>query len=341
MRIEENVVLAPYTTFKIGGPADFFCTVTTKKDLEKAIVFSKEKKIPYHILGGGSNMLIADSGFRGLVIKFVLRGFIWKELNSKSVLVTVASGENWDAFVAEAVSRGVYGVENLSGIPGSVGGTPIQNVGAYGAEVADVIESVTAYNTETLVFQNFSNKECGFGYRDSYFKTAEGKRYIVIDVTFLLEKEGKFNLSYKDLTKYFTDRGVAPTLASVRAAVLEIRGKKFPDLQKFGTAGSFFKNPIVHKRDAERLKKQFTDMPMFSVSENKIKIPAAWLIEHIGGFKGIESNSVGSFENQALVIVNYDKARALDVLEFAHSITEDIFLKTGIRLEREVQLLGF
>ncbi len=341
MRIEENVALAPYTTFKIGGLADYFCIVETKKDLEEALAFRKKKSLALYVIGGGSNILVADVGFRGLVIKLSLRGWIWRDIEHDSIEAVVASGENWDAFVAEAVSRGVYGVENLSGIPGSVGGTPIQNVGAYGMEVADVIVSVTACNIDTVIWHRFTNKECKFGYRDSFFKTPKGKKYIVTEVTFRLEKHGKLTTSYKDLAKYFSERGEAQTLASVRKAVLEIRGKKFPDLQKYGTAGSFFKNPMVEKRIVEKLKKQYPDMPSYDAPKNKIKIPAAWLIEHVGSFKGIKSGDVGSFQNQALVVVNYGAATAADVVQFGNKIIEDIFKKTGIHLEREVQCVGF
>lgn len=340
MRIQENVALAPYTTFKIGGSADYFCNVETKKDLEEALAYRKKKSLAFYVIGGGSNILVGDVGFRGLVIRLALRGWVWRDIDHAAIEVVVAAGENWDAFVAEAVARGVYGVENLSGIPGSVGGTPIQNVGAYGMEVAEVIVSVTACNIDTLTWHTFTNKDCTFGYRDSFFKTPKGKKYIVTDVTFRLHKKGKLDVSYKDLTNFFAESGEIQTLASVRRAVLEIRGRKFPDLKKFGTAGSFFKNPILGKRETKRLKKQYPDMPSYDAPKDKIKIPAAWLIEHVGGFKGMRSGNVGSFQNQALVIVNYGAATAVEILQFGDKIIADIFKKTAVRLEREVQRVG-
>lgn len=340
MRIEENVALAPYTTFKIGGSADYFCRVGTKKDVEDAFAFCREKSIPLYILGGGSNLLISDGGFRGLVMKLELLGRIWRDTDINFVEVTVAAGENWDTFVEESVLCGVYGLENLSGIPGSVGGTPIQNVGAYGAEVADVIVGVTACNVQTGTWHRFTAEECKFGYRDSYFKTAVGRNYIVSEVTFRLQKHGKLNTWYKDLANYFTEHKETPTLASVRAAVLEIRGRKFPDLKIYGTAGSFFKNPIVSVSTVARIRKLFPTMPSFSAARNKEKIPAAWLIEHVGGFKGSKLRDVGSFQNQALVVVNYGDATSKDVMEFSNGIIDDIHKKIGIRLEREVQLVG-
>ena len=340
MRIEEHVALAPYTTFKIGGSADYFCNVRTKRDLEDALAFCRKKSIPFYIVGGGSNLLISDSGFRGLVIKIELRGRLSRDIDTNFVEVSVAAGENWDTFVEEAVLRGVCGIENLSGIPGSVGGTPIQNVGAYGAEVADVIVSVTACNAETGTWHRFTADECKFDYRTSYFKTLVGRKYIISEVTFRLQKQGRLNTSYKDLTNYFIEHKELPTLLSVRRAVLEIRSRKFPDLQTYGTAGSFFKNPIVSASVAARVCKLFPNIPLFPVSKNKTKIPAAWLIEHVGGFKGSTSRNVGSFQNQALVVVNYGDAKADDVMEFGNNIINDIYAKTGIQLEREVQLVG-
>ncbi len=340
MRIEKNVALAPYTTFKIGGPADYFCCVKTKKDLEKVLSFCLKKKLSLCIFGGGSNILVSDSGFRGLVVQLDFRGRMWRDREGGVVEVTVAAGEPWDTLVEEAVQRNVYGIENLSGIPGSVGGTPIQNVGAYGMEVGEVIVRVGACNRETLAWREFSAKECKFGYRDSFFKTDAGRMYIVTDVTFRLEKKGKLNIVYKDVANYFKEKKETPTLASVRKAILEIRSRKFPDLAAHGTAGSFFKNPIVSKSSASRVRKIFSDIPQFDAPYGKVKLPAAWLIEHVGGWKGIKLEDVGSFQNQALVIVNYGKASAQNVKKFGDTIIEDIFSKCGIRLEREVQLVG-
>lgn len=340
MDIREHILLAPFTTFKVGGYADYFCSVATSDDLRQAVLFARERSLPLAILGGGSNMLVGDRGVRGLTVKICLMGMSFTPVSEHIVEAVAGAGEAWDAFVMNTISRGLWGLENLSGIPGLVGATPIQNVGAYGVEIADTLVRVEAFDPDTLAVRTFSKEECRFGYRDSFFKTPEGSRFIITKVTFALTADGEPNLSYKDVARRFAETSAKKTPASLRQAILSIRAAKFPDLSRFGTAGSFFKNPILSAPMFALLKQRFPDVPGFSEAGGGVKVPAAWLIEHAGGFKGVREGSVGSFENQALVIVNYGGACAVDILRFADIIANTVREKTGITLEREVRIVG-
>jgi UDP-N-acetylmuramate dehydrogenase len=339
MIVEEHILLAPYTTLKVGGHADYFCSVETIEDLFEALNFAKERRIPWSILGGGSNLLVDDDGFPGLVIHIAIRGMCFDVERNGTILATAGAGDPWDDFVERCVTEGFFGVENLSGIPGSVGATPIQNVGAYGVEVQSVIENVTALDARTLTMRTFRNDECNFGYRNSLFKTKEGECYIILNVAYRLSTSGTLNISYKDLTRYFASVAGSPTLAKVREAVLSIRNRKFPDLARHGTAGSFFKNPIVKKHFYRSLQEKFPGIIGYAVNASDVKVSAAWLIDHIGGFRGVRRGAVGSFENQALVLVTYGTATAKEVELFAHTITKKIKDTTNIILEREVRTM--
>ncbi len=202
MTIQENILLKEHTTFKIGGPAQYFVEIFTIDELQKAVSIAKEKSLPIFILGGGSNILVADSGFQGLVIKICIKGKEMRELSNEKVEVIVGAGEDWDSFVGYTVEHNLFGLENLSYIPGSVGATPVQNIGAYGTEVKDTISWVEVFNTEKNSIEKFSNKECLFDYRDSYFKKTEGKKYIIIRVAFLLSRHGTLSIDYKDVRDY-------------------------------------------------------------------------------------------------------------------------------------------
>jgi UDP-N-acetylmuramate dehydrogenase len=360
MKILQDIRLAPYTTFKVGGNADFFCCVENINDLIIAIDFAHDKKLPILVLGGGSNVLISDNGFRGLVVK---TGFLWCEFlnnksglsqNSKSVsesnkleaedalgetmLVRAGAGVNWDDLVLSCIERGLYGLENLSGIPGSVGACPIQNIGAYGAEVSEFIERVEVFDMQKREEVNFTNSECGFGYRDSIFKTTKGRNLLITSVVFKLKKRGKFNLLYKDLDQYFSGYTSLITLDAVRDAVLRIRARKFPDLNQCGTAGSFFKNPIISTEQFESLKNKIPNIAGY-VTENGVKLSSAWLIDVVGGWRGVCDGAVCSYINQALVIVNKGGARAEQIMRFTEKIWNDIKNKTGIVLEHEVNII--
>jgi UDP-N-acetylmuramate dehydrogenase len=355
LSISENISLRDMTTFKVGGPARYFCEITTEDELCEAIDFAKKVKnptggpgVPFFILGGGSNILIADEGFPGLVIKMAI-GTIFFEKTECGVEVSVGAGQNWDAFVAKCVTAELYGLENLSGIPGTVGAAPVQNIGAYGVEVKDVIQSVRVFDTQKNAFADLSATDCHFEYRDSIFKKQAG-RYIVTSVVFFLKKEGSANLAYKDLQDFFAKSGKiatgdgVPSLSEIRNAVLTIRGRKLPDVSApdaVGTAGSFFKNPVISANRYAELKKSWPDMPSYpAVTADSVKIPLAWILDNVCGYKGATKGNVGIYKNQALVIVNNGNATAAEIKNFANEITAAVKEKTGIMIEPEVQYIS-
>lgn len=340
MTIEENKSLKEYTTFRIGGSARFFCIVKSEKDLEEAVFFAKERKVPFFILGGGSNILISDEGFSGLVIKMEMKGLDFLPDENGNMKVTVKAGEDWDEFVEECVKRGLYGVENLSYIPGTVGATPVQNIGAYGSEVKDTIDFVRVFDTKEGKYRDMPNVDCHFSYRNSIFKK-EKRRFIITAVVFVLKKDGSTNISYKDLKEYFAKKGIAnPNLSEVRDAVIEIRKNKLPDIKEFGTAGSFFKNPFVCLEHAHALKAEYPDMPVYPVNDEVVKVSLGWVLDHICKYKGVAKGDVGTYKNQALVIVNNGNATACDIRDFADGVSKVVKEKTGIEIEPEVEYVG-
>ena len=333
----ENVPLAPHTTFRIGGPARYFFTVTTKVELEHALAFARERHLPHFVLGGGSNLLVSDAGFPGVVIKMALRGIAFAA-RGDDVRVTAAAGESWDGLVAQTVSRGAWGLENLSLIPGTVGAAPVQNIGAYGTEVKDCLESVRILEADTGTERLLSNAECRFSYRDSAFKGAALKHAIILEVTFKLSARPRPNLSYKDLQQHF-GAGVTPSQAAIRAAVSAIRTAKFPDLTKVGTAGSFWKNPVLPAGDFAGLARAFPGIPAFPAPNGGTKVPLAWLLDKACGLRGHRLGAVGLFEKQPLILVAYDGATAAEVRPFEAGIRELVKAKTGVTIEPEVGFL--
>jgi UDP-N-acetylmuramate dehydrogenase len=343
MTIQENISLAPYTTFKIGGPARFFCSVKDADELKQAVLFAKEKDVPFFVLGGGSNVLISDSGFHGLVIKMEIMG---KEI--KKHVITVGSGEMWDSFVEWTIDQGFNGLENLSAIPGTVGAAPVQNIGAYGAEASQFIVHVHAFDTQTMKKVELSGRDCHFGYRNSLFKHEKG-RYIITYVDFALKRDGAVNLEYKDVKEYFNkvqataDKLQEITPAQVREAVINIRWNKLPDWNKWGTAGSFFKNPVITEEKYDELKKMYSTMPGFPELDSQgkpngnVKVPLGWILENVCKAKGLIRGDVGTYEKQALVIVTKPGATAKEVVDFTHELMDQVKEKTGITVEAEVE----
>lgn len=337
MTIEENVSLKEFAAFRIGGPARFFCRAKSAADLSEAVAFAAHKSIPFFILGGGSNLLISDAGFSGLVIKMEISGMHFRENSDGSWQAEVGAGENWDAFVAESVRRGLSGVENLSLIPGTVGAAPVQNIGAYGVEAKDSIISVEVFDPKTGKADILANTDCAFGYRDSIFKHEEGKHFIITRVTFRLRKDVPLKTDYKDVAAYFAEKTIsAPTLRELRDAIVAIRTKKLPDISQLGTAGSFFKNPVISEQKFAELREKYPELPSFPAEAGSVKVPAAWLLDKVCGFKGIREGDAGVFENQALVLVNYGNASAAEIDALAKRMEKAVEEKTGIRLEREV-----
>jgi UDP-N-acetylmuramate dehydrogenase len=257
-----------------------------------------------------------------------------------SVLAVVGAGVNWDAFVGDTVMRGLGGLENLSLIPGTVGAAPVQNIGAYGSEVKESIEWVETLDSKHGTIRIFQKDECAFEYRDSFFKKGKGKNFIITRVAFKLNTKPVLNVQYKELAQRFAAHTQPPTLAEVRNAVIEIRKQKLPDVRDVGTAGSFFKNPIITREMYATLHTLYPEMPCFEIDAHFVKIPAAWILDNVCGFKGHQEGSVGVYKNQALVLVNNGNAHAHDIAALAQKMQSCVFEKTHISLEREVQYIA-
>lgn len=330
--------LAAHTTFKIGGPAEWFVVVHTEEELRAAVTEAHSRGLEIVVLGGGSNMLVADDGLRGLVIKNEITG-ISAEEKGGHMLVTAGAGVVFDELVAYTVDHGYWGLENLSHIPGSVGATPVQNVGAYGVEVGMIIESVRAYDMRNDTFVVLSAKDCSFGYRDSIFKHAVGKDFVVVSVTFVLSTVPDPQLGYKDLAARFGE-GSSQTQQEIREAVIEIRGAKFPDWHTVGTAGSFFKNPVITAKEYERIHTEYPALPGFPQEDGRVKVPLGWILDKVCGVRGMREGSVGTYAGQALVIVNEGGASAADISAFATKIADIVRERTGVAIEWEVTKVG-
>jgi UDP-N-acetylmuramate dehydrogenase len=335
----ENISLALHTTFGIGGPARYFTEATNVAELREACDFARSRKVPLFVLGGGSNILVSDAGFPGLVIKNEIRG-LTETIKGDSITIKVGAGESWDKFVGHCVEKGYWGPENLSLIPGSVGAAPVQNIGAYGREVKDIIESVSVFNSVTGEEERFSNEQCAFTYRDSVFKRETAKNLIITSVTFKVSLSSKPNISYKDLTEYFTlRRNVNPSIAEIRRAVIDIRTQKFPSLSVVGTAGSFWKNPIISAESFNKLKAIYPELPAHGTLAGTVKISLAWVLDNICKVKGYSKGTVRLFARQPLVLVAEKGSKASDVLAFAKEIEVLVKDKTGIDIEKEVCVL--
>jgi UDP-N-acetylmuramate dehydrogenase len=345
MHIQENIPLKNLTTFRIGGPARFFCVATTVEELQQAITFAKKNNLAIFPLGGGSNILVSDSGFSGLVIKIEIKGIQKTEEknNAENIVEVIAgAGEDWDALVAYAVENNLHGIENLSLIPGTVGAAPVQNIGAYGMEAKDAIQNVEVVDLETGEVKNMSNAECLFSYRDSIFKKPEGKKYIITRVAFNLTTTGELITSYKDIAEYIKNNNLKPeevTLKKIRDIVIDVRTKKLPDVKHIGTAGSFFKNPVISKSEFNNLKLKYPELPGRDAGDS-IKISAAWVLDNVCGFKGYKEGNVGVYKNQALVLVNFGNATSQEIKTLAEKMIESVKEKTGITLVPEVQVIS-
>lgn len=331
------------TTFGIGGPARYFVRAKSDNDVIAAFEYAGENSLDVFVLGGGSNLLVSDAGFDGLVVQVALKGIGFEDTDGK-VNVTAQAGENWDSLVEFCVEENLAGFECLSGIPGFVGGTPVQNVGAYGQEVSETIVSVRCFDRKNYRVVDLSNVECGFSYRTSVFNTTERNRYVVLSVEYSLTKNGEPKIVYKDLTEHFCGR--TPTLAEARQVVLKIRGAKSMVIDAADpnsrSAGSFFKNPIVAKGKAAEIERtmQIERVPQFPVDENTVKIPAAWLIENAGFRKGYRKGNAGISENHSLALVNFGGATAADIIALKDEIQASIWTKFGIELEPEPIFIG-
>lgn len=349
LTILENIILTPYTTIHLGGAAKYFCECSSVDEIREALQFAKEKMLSVYMLGGGSNTIFSDNGFAGLVLRINLRGISFVE-DENDILVTAKAGEDWEKFVKMCVEKGYAGIECLSGIPGSVGATPIQNVGAYGQEVKDTIETVNILERSNLNEKIFRNAECGFAYRQSYFKMQDAGKFIVTEVTFRLKKNGRPTINYPEVKKVIESQIPLSSLAdgkesltAVRNIVLSLRKKKSmvidPNDPNTRSVGSFFLNPIIDNDQLSVISNQWkkssdgSEIPTFQ-SENKIKIPAAWLIEKSGFKKGYTKNGVGISENHTLALVNRGGTTNA-LLALAEEIQDGVEKKFHVRLHLE------
>lgn len=351
MFIQENISLAQFTTLKIGGIARYFIEARDENQIIEAVKFSDDNKLRLFVLGGGSNLLISDAGFDGVVLKIESKNVEFSQ-RLKDVFVTANAGEDWDEFVNICVENDLAGVECLSGIPGTVGASPIQNIGAYGQDVSETVSNVKVFDRKTLEIIDLSNVECGFSYRTSIFNSTHKERFIVLNVTFKLEMCGKPKIAYRDLQNYFADNAT-PDLMETRNAVLSIRREKSMVIDandpNTKSAGSFFKNPIVSFDKFAQIERKARDLKLISESENapkfafnieNVKIPAAWLIEKSGFHKGFRSGKVGLSTKHALAIVNYDNANADDITKFVREIQTKIADVFDVELRPEPIFVG-
>jgi UDP-N-acetylmuramate dehydrogenase len=348
MMIREQVPLAPLTTLGVGGPARYFTEARTEAEVREAVEFARSRELPMFVLGGGSNVLVADRGFNGLVLKIDLRG-VERTAEGNGAVFRVAAGEDWDALVARAVDEGCAGIECLSGIPGSVGATPVQNVGAYGQDVSETIREVAALDRQTLGLRTFSNAECGFAYRSSAFNTTQRDRYIILSVSFTLRRGGTPAVRYGDLQKVFGGTSTGPTLQQVRDAVREIRRSKamliVPGDDDCRSAGSFFKNPVVSQSAFDMLETTLRSRgltpPSYPAGEGLCKLSAAWLVEHAGFAKGYSQGAAGISQRHALAIVNRGGATAAEIVALKDEIQSRVLQDFGVQLQPEPVFLGF
>ena len=337
MEIQNHFSLRNHNTFGIEANAKQFVAVHSIEELKSVLAENKTKN--KFILGGGSNMLLTKD-IDALVIHIDLKGKKIVEENDDFVWVESQAGENWHEFVMWTIDNDFGGLENMSLIPGNVGTTPIQNIGAYGTEIKDTLVSCKAMKIDSLEMRSFDNAECHFGYRESVFKNEVKDQYIITSVVFKLTKRNhKINISYGDITSELQKLNIKnPTLKEVSNAVITIRQSKLPDPKVLGNSGSFFKNPIVSKSDFDTIHKKFPEMKFYEISETEVKVPAGWLIEQ-AGFKGKRFGDAGIHKNQALVLVNYGNATGQEILNVSKEIQDTIYKKFGIQIEAEVNII--
>ncbi len=349
MLLEENKVLAPFTTFGIGGPARWFAAAAREDDIAEAAAWAAERGVPLFLLGGGSNLLVADAGFDGLVLHVRLKG-IERRPEAGSVLYQAGGGEDWDGLVRRCVGDHCAGIECLAGIPGTVGGTPVQNVGAYGQEVASCIERVRVFDLTTSNFAEFTAIECGFAYRRSRFNTEDRGRYVVTRVDYRLTPAGAPTLRYADLQQEFAGRA-NPSLAEVADAVRRIRRSKGMLLiegdEDCRSAGSFFKNPVVSLEQLSHVSsaagKEAPHFPagLGRAGSEHVKLSAAWLIERAGFKRGFSIGAASISSRHTLALINRGGATAAEILALADTVAAAVESMFGVRLEKEPVLLGF
>jgi UDP-N-acetylmuramate dehydrogenase len=348
--LQENIPLAPLTTFKIGGLARYFVSAADTGEVQEAVAWARSHDQPIFVLGGGSNLLIADAGWPGLVLRVAIVGIDRRdEPTDGKVLFGVGAGESWDKFVSDAVRAHCAGIECLSGIPGSAGGTPVQNVGAYGQEVSETIASVQVFDLSDGQVRDLCPEACDFSYRSSIFNKSQAGRFIVLRVTYALTPDGDPRISYADLKRHFAGWQTPPKLSEVREAVRHIRALKgmliVPGDADCQSAGSFFKNPILTEDQHEDLKQRAAArglaLPSYPALESHKKVSAAWLVEHSGFAKGYGFGRVGLSSKHALAIVNRGQATSVEVLSLKEQIQQRVEEIWGVWLDPEPVMVGF
>lgn len=335
MTVRERVPLSSLTTLRAGGPAAFVADCASEEELAAAFAFANERGLAWYALGDGSNVLAADEGYEGLVVRPRLTELSFEQAE-KGVRAIAGAGVSWDGFVREAASRGLWGVENLAGIPGTVGAAPVQNIGAYGAELADTLEFVDAYDADRGSVFRFSAKECELGYRDSRFKKERG--LVIVRAGFLLASAGAARDAYADLRRARDEGADLSAPAAVAEAVRAIRARKFPDLSVHGTAGSFFKNPVISEESFAALKERYPDMPGFP-GPRGVKVPLAFVLDKALGLRGFRMGAAWLYEAQPLVLVLDAGGSAAEVDALAREVAARVREATGIAIEREVRSL--
>lgn len=338
MEFLQNIPLKVFNTFGIEVDAQWFVRVASAEELKEAIAFAQEHKLQVFILGGGSNVLFT-ADFNGLIIHMKFSGIKIEEQTAEHVIIKAGAGVIWDDLVAWTVNHNFGGLENLSLIPGSVGAGPVQNIGAYGVELKDNFHSLEFIHFETGQIQEFNREQCKFDYRNSIFKQELKGKGAVISVSFKLDKNPEINTSYGTIQDELNKSGtIIPGIAQVRNAVIEIRKSKLPDPAVIGNAGSFFKNPVIEKSQFENLIRQYPKIVAFHQDDERVKLAAGWLIDQCG-WRGYRKGDAGVHDKQALVLVNFGKAKGKDILELSEKIQVSIYDRFGVTLEREVNVL--
>jgi UDP-N-acetylmuramate dehydrogenase len=341
MDIQENVSLSAHSTMRLGGNARYLAEASSEKDIEELVAWARLKNVPFMAIGQGSNIVWKDEGYSGLIIVNKLMGRVVLSEDDAGVSVKINAGENWDEAVAKTVENNWSGLEFLSLIPGTVGAAPVQNIGAYGAEIADTLLEVEVFDTQTHEFGSVKKEDCGFAYRTSHFKTDEKGRFIITAIVLRLKKSNPSPPFYDALAKYFGEHNVTEyTPTTVREAVIAIRSSKLPDPALVANNGSFFTNPIIDQSKFDGLKQKYPEIKGWAAKDGRVKVAAGWLVEQ-AGFKGVHDEQTGmaTWDKQALVLVNEHAKNTADLLAFRQKIIDKVNEMFGLILEQEPELL--
>ena len=335
MDVMTNISLKQYTTMKLGGEARYMATADSASDVVSLYRNARKENLPIFVLGGGSNVITHDEVFEGIVLLNKIKGFEVISETDETTDVKIGAGEVWDEVVEKAIELGLQGVEAMSGIPGTAGAAPVQNVGAYGQEIADTLISLEAYDSKTDTIVTISADECDFSYRNSIFRDKEKGRYCILNITLRLNKAEPKPPYYASLQKYIDENDIREVnLSVIRVAVLNIRSEKLPDPAELPSAGSFFKNALVEKWKLEELQKEYSDIPNYAMSDGRYKIPTGWLIDK-AGLRGYRSHGMRVYEKNALVLVNDSATGYDDLAAIREEIVQIVFDKFGIKIEQE------